>query len=56
MLCEFHYSKPGDARNFWNIGGHRYIVPILERLKHLRKCRSAAFVVKSRHRARRSRE
>src|SRR6476646_12176235 len=47
MLSKFHDSKPGDARDFWNIGGHRYIVAILQSLKHLRKCGRATFVVKA---------
>ena len=47
MLSEFHDSKPGDARDFWNIGGHRYIVPILESLKHLRKRGRPTFVMKA---------
>jgi len=46
MLSKFHDSKPGDARDFWNISGHRYIVPILQGLKHLRKRGRATFVVK----------
>ena len=47
MLSEFHDSKPGDARDFWNIGCHRYIVAILQRLEHLRKCGRPTFVVKA---------
>src|SRR5215475_5239577 len=47
MLSEFHDSKPRNACDFWNIGGHRYIVPILESLEHLRKCCGATFVVKA---------
>jgi hypothetical protein len=47
MLSEFHDSKPGNARDFWNIGGQGYIVSILESLKHLRKCGRATFVVKA---------
>src|SRR5499427_8692038 len=47
MLSEFHDSKPRNACDFWNISGHRYIVPILESLEHLRKCGRATFVVKA---------
>jgi hypothetical protein len=47
MLSEFHDSESGNARDFWNIGGHCYIVSILESLKHLRKCGRATFVVKA---------
>ena len=47
MLCEFHNSEPRDTRDFGNIGGHRYIVAVLECLEHLRKCRGTTFVVKA---------
>ena len=34
MLRELHDAEPGDACNFWNIGGHRNIVALFEGRKH----------------------